>query len=398
MCIRVPIPLVRSCLTWICRRVVRSFRRLLRRVTLLTPRRTVHVARGVRVVRVLTLRICAGRFCLSQILRCRGRFWRPGGGLEPFTTQHVDGTTTMPTASCGTGGSAAPCAPTSATSGLGPARTTISTSPDVGFPAGVNCILAPADYVCPTSPSDPGAPTKDFLILRPQTGETYDQYANRLRANGWLGNITFLDDQGYSTSPYPAGSPALALQPGTVTAVGVGVTLPLSYPIYDPTTGKPAPWPSTIPTIANSTTTTIAVQRVPAGYSPPPPDNGQGTSPGSGGTTPTPGGGCKCPPINFKPLENINYGGKFPFGLFTWLASNLSAFGGTSVAPDIALTAPPGSYVSGQDLNFADANTGFGAFRSVEYPIVEFLISLGCIWFLANKILGIGGGSGESDD
>lgn len=296
--------------------------------------------------------------------------------------------TTMPTSSCG-GTNQNACAPNAQMPAAAKAAAVGALSTvDQGW---VNCYLAPSDYSCPDTPGGgtTGAPTADFTILKPQSGETFDQYQARLRNEGWLGNIVQEDDTGFnplSASPYPSGSPALQLNPNVVTQVGYASgTLPLAYPLWNGTTGQSQTWPNP-PKVVNKATTSIYVATVPGGYTPP----GGGTNPpGTGSTPPTNpvppggGGGCSCPPIDFTPIESLNVGSKFPFGAFTYLTGIFSSvsLGSSPISFNLDLFGTPKTVT-------LSSSEWESTYRPIMFPILEFIMTVSAIWYFAARFMG----------
>lgn len=339
----------------------------------------------------------------------QGPLLSSGGGVQSFTAQKVDGTTTMPTTSCGTGGTAAPCAPaTNATSTqLATARAEIA-SGDPGLGGGASCMLAPADYICPTAPTDPGTTNPGFTLPRPLPNETYDLYVARLRALGFLGAIVFLDDIGYDglpTDAYPLGSPALDLKPGTVTGVGLSipVIIPLYWPNGSPNAGQEKQWQSSAaPTINPNTVTTLTIQRVPLAYVPPGGTGTGGSGNPPGAPTPPPGsGGCNLPNIpsvDLSPLTGMTFGSKFPFGVFGWASTVIGYFNVSAVTPEMNFDMSGlSSFVPGFSAHYDVKLDQFDGYMTTIRALISFALWVGAIWYIGVTLLGFRGGGDMSD-
>jgi hypothetical protein len=307
---------------------------------------------------------------------------------QPFTNQTATSTQTLSPA----------LTTTPNTTNLARMRAVIGAQ-TTGSPAWFNCTLDSAEYTCPTGPGDAGG-TKTgtgtvgstFLLPQPSLSETYDHYIQRLRDAGYVGAVTVTDD----SMPFPDGTPGAYSEPGTITEVGsdqTGTGTITYATVFNRTTGQLG-WPTSAPSVTPGVTSTIDIKKVPASWNPsvhsPPPSGPIGP-----GTT---NGGCTCPPLNFSPLTGLSYGTKFPFGIFTWLATAFGTItGGGTTAPgfDVGKPAALGGGTYHVDLSNADWEA---TYRPVVFGVLEFGITLGAVWFVGWRILGIGGGPGDDDD
>jgi len=239
---------------------------------------------------------------------------------------------------------------------------------------------------------DPSLPHPPFVLPRPLVTETAEDYAGRLRELGYLGDIVLTDAD---MTGYPSGTYAARLSAASLTQIQIGTHLPL--PLYDPDAGTVLDWPtsndlglltwpaaSVDTSVSPSTTTTLELQRVPSSYDPL--AHGATTSTVTGaGVVPSSNHTCNCGPIDFTPLEAIDYGTKFPFGVFTWLGgiTDLS----TSDDP-VSFVLPYGAHTETVTLSNSDWET---TYRPIVFPFLEFLMTVFGIWFLAFRIIGFGG-------
>lgn len=338
---------------------------------------------------------------------CEHRLWRAAQSQAAlvhappvaFSNQSSTVAYTMPTTSCG-GMSQPVCAPSGSMSGpqYQAAQNSISGSSDPLLPGWVNCLLAPGDYACPDG-SNPGNAPPDFTLPQPRVNETYSDYVSRLRALGYLGAVVVLDDPGYDATPsdqYANQTDAQYLNPDTVTGVGVGTTLAVIFPLFWPnstggvpgyspshTPGAPKIWsPTGVPTVHPVSTPSIVIMKVPSSWTPPAGSPGAGSgSPGSNG-----GGGCSCPPLNFAPIENVPYGSKWPFGIFSWLSTNLGGLNNSGTALSLHFV-PGGTSAPDETVSFASSDW-VSTYRPIVWPIVDFVMTLLLVVGLGSKLMG----------
>jgi hypothetical protein len=245
-----------------------------------------------------------------------------------------------------------------------PAETVIEQSPG----AGVTSPKAGA-IVLTVNPVEADMP---FAIPRPFNYETYDDYIARLASLGYVGTITENDltDETADTTVGPNGVPRLQLQLGTDTTS---------------TTLNRSAWPTTVPRARRGVS--IQVWRNPGDVPSPPPDptdDVPNPDPGAGGG----GGGsgsCSCPPLNLGPLESLNAGSQFPFGVFTWLASSYDGIGSTPLA--IHLGGVDGGPGIDQELGSSE---WVSTYRPRIFGVAEFLLTLLAVVAVARWGLGLG--------
>lgn len=252
---------------------------------------------------------------------------------------------------------------------------------DVALVPGYDCATATG------SPSSTGTSVatnaSTFELPEPTLDETYSTYIERLRALGYLGDVTVLDQ---TMSGFPSGSYAARLAPQSLTGVQVGTAT--SIDLYDAVTGARNTWPTSATSlvVTPGTTTSITLHRVPDGYDPlahgatTATETGAGAAPGSAGS-------CNCPPIDFTPIESLSYSSKIPFAFFTW-AAGLFPTAGSGTAFSIPVTNP----TTGFSVQVGDHSSEWETtYRPVIFPILEFIISIGAIWFICVRIIGLGG-------
>jgi len=123
------------------------------------------------------------------------------------------------------------------------------------------------------------------------------------------------------------------------------------------------------------------------------PDGTDPTTSGSGGTT-TPedtGPSCNCPSLDFTPLQ-VDVGGKFPFGAFTWVKGLVDQFGTSSETPSWTLTKPSGLGGGAMTVT-APANV----YRDISDAVMKFIVIVSSIWFAGTWIVGWNRGDGLAD-
>lgn len=215
----------------------------------------------------------------------------------------------------------------------------------------------------------------DFTFLAPQPNETYSDYLTRLQAAGYVGTATEVAE-------------ATALDgygPNAVTRVQYvgedGVTHTLD----------PLRWPTTAPTARVNTAVTIRYNASSATPAP--------TDTGTSGWTPstaTPGG------IDFGPLRSLDFGCKFPYGLFCYAKDVTGWFNVTPQAPDFNLALNDlkvggTTFVSGlhYDVNLDVLDSYMATIRT----ILSVVVWVGAVWMLASRLLGLNAGDpGEAID
>lgn len=254
------------------------------------------------------------------------------------------------------------------------------------YPAGTSVSLGQSPL--PFETNDPDPNENPMYLPRPLQGETYWDYVARLRAIGYLGTITYIDLDNASGDPTlgPDGVPYVQVQVGTS-----------GTPSRLPARGWPAPRPKIKRGIS------IIIERNPHTFpsvpTEPTPSNPNSPGPDPAFPSPAPGGpgvnpgtcGPSTPTLDFTPLQSINFGGKFPFGLFTWLGSALSPLVTGPVTPvfDVPINLPSvGNYSIHIDLS--PANPYMSYFRL----LMTIGLAIAAVTILASSVLGINIGNG----
>jgi hypothetical protein len=212
----------------------------------------------------------------------------------------------------------------------------------------------------------------DMPIALPQPGanETYDAYVARLQALGWLGTVTYVDLDADHADPQTGPSGV------------VKVDAQVGYPPSPVTTLTRVTWPLPLPHIQPSIALTIYRNPSTAPPAPTP-----GPLPGSGGSS------CSCPPIDYSPLQNINPGSTFPFGVFTYVHDLFAQLTVTGVPITFHVTS---AFTGGTGQTVVMSDSSWEAtYRPRVFLVLDFLITLSAVVFFALKVLGLGGGDGD---
>jgi hypothetical protein len=194
--------------------------------------------------------------------------------------------------------------------------------------------------------------------------ETYSDYVARLTAAGYVGTVTEVDEttavEGYGPSAVtkvlytPSGSPQKVLDPLL--------------------------WPSTDPNIADNQAITVR----------------KNTTDADPATTDQPSGSdCSTCAINWVPIESLDVGTKFPFGVPAWVAG---IFGGLTFAdscPTLSIGKPTALGGGSIDIPFCSTEWE-DTYRPIVFPILEAVMTLAAVALLGVKIFGIGSG-GDGD-
>lgn len=240
----------------------------------------------------------------------------------------------------------------------------------------INHLLKPAFYpwvpgcVEAAPAAEPEAQT--VTLLRPLVNETYTDYVARLQADGWLGTVT---DVELSVDDPSVGPEAIQ----RISITGQSGAWYRSV------------WPTTWPRIAIDAPLTIYHNSATAPIAPADPADDE--PPDGGGVFDS--GGCDpwlTASPDFSPLTSLNFGSKFPFGLFSWVGGIL---GGLSVTPDAPnwdfhIVIPATSVSSETDLgHFVVDLTYFDDYMSTVRLILTFVLWVGAVWFFATALLGL---------
>jgi hypothetical protein len=209
-------------------------------------------------------------------------------------------------------------------------------------PLGGATVSTDTDFTITTNPS-----TLPLIIPSPQPYETGTEYQTRLAGQG---------------IPYTTNVLTTVATPVTIGPNEVASTVPKPGTLIDPTV----------------TTVTINVGNPAAPY----PNN----DPNGPGVVTGPGG-CNCGQIVFPVVA---LGSAFPFGIFTWLNGIYSGFTGAASCPTVIVHKP--SVLGGGDQNLVLCSTDWETtYRPIVFPILEFLMTLAALWFVAFKVVGLGG-------
>jgi hypothetical protein len=206
--------------------------------------------------------------------------------------------------------------------------------------------------------------TMPVLLPQPLLNETYDAYAARLTALGYLGAITYTDLD--STSAETRTGPQAVARLTTTTTIGVQTLSPWAWPVTPPRISPT----QTINVVRNPTTVAPATTPIPA--------------PGAGG-----GGSCSCPPLDLTPITGASVGSKFPFGVFTWITHAIGIFDVEPITPDfnfpffLGTTSVHDFGESHYHVQLHWWDTYMGAMRD----LLTFFMWVAAIWFVAKKFL-----------
>src|SRR5262249_11540291 len=216
---------------------------------------------------------------------------------------------------------------------------------------------------------------------RPGPNETYADYTARLASLGFLGTITRVDLTDIDADPLtgPDAVARLRVKPGTATTA-------TTYPRL-----------TTIPAVRAGADLTLYVNPASAPAVPAEPgEPGGGSDPGSGDTA-----------IDFSPITGLDFGCKFPFGLFCYAKDVTDWFRVTPVAPEFDFTfdhiAAPGGDVAipgGGDYDVALGGVpGLNDYMAIWRALLSIALWVGAVWMLASRLLGLQlGDPGEAVD
>lgn len=239
----------------------------------------------------------------------------------------------------------------------------------------IDYILAPSKYPNPwktgdctsktvnpggstvTVPSPPTTTTPapafvPFALPQPDPSQPYTTYLDELRSRGWTGTAT-------ATVLTTARS---GLGPSAVSTI-----TPNGEPVNDALA-----WP------ANPDTIQTADQAVALDVNPstaPPVIAG--------------GGSCACGPVDWSVFNGTDFGGRLPFGFFTWMGGLFGSLSTSAVAPSWDITKP--SALGGGTIHVDMSNSDWeSTWRPIAFPIIEFVITVAAFWFVCVKVLGFG--------
>jgi hypothetical protein len=212
------------------------------------------------------------------------------------------------------------------------------------------------DHILDPTYDDPIFPP--VVWPQPLPNETYDEYTDRLTALGVLGAVTVEDALSPYSEGYGADSP-VRIRIKTPAGVTVRVLDPLS-------------WPTSDVSYPNNYETEITPN--PADAPPVPTDGGSGCD------------GYLTASVDFGPLSTIDFGNKFPFGIFGYLYDTISPLSVSPVTPsvdwDIHLPAV-GTF------NFAADAHGLDSFMSYLRTLMAVFLVLGAVYLIAASFIKI---------
>ncbi|HWM64793.1 MAG TPA: PASTA domain-containing protein, partial [Solirubrobacterales bacterium] len=209
-------------------------------------------------------------------------------------------------------------------------------------PAGGAVVETGSKVTVTTNPDEAGMPV---VIPPPEPGETYDDYAARL---------------------------VPSLDPSRIT---VGLDF------YDPTTGPDG----VIRTVPKSGTRTNPATETEVDVHANPADSPPAT-PASWTAPPVSG-------IDLSPLAGVSIGcNDFPFGIFCWIGSGLTAWGPGGECPQLGV--PFGSSI-GADEELAFDTCLFEPAMEVVRPVLILLAAFSLAYLFAAAAMGFGGSTGD---
>jgi hypothetical protein len=215
-----------------------------------------------------------------------------------------------------------------------------------------------------------GSTFAPFTVPRPDQGEDWQTYVARLRDKGYLGTITLdnVTSVGWATSADGRGVPD-----GSVVGVKVGVGTEVYE--YDPATGSlnTPLWPAN-PDEVPDATTAVTVTTTPTGTFDP--------------TAASPAGG-----LDFTPLTGLDFGCKFPYGMFCYASDVTGWFDVAPVAPRFDLTIPelsvagltvdPGGLEYDVNLDVIDS------YMALVRDILAVAVVVGGVFLFVSRVIGV---------
>jgi hypothetical protein len=89
--------------------------------------------------------------------------------------------------------------------------------------------------------------------------------------------------------------------------------------------------------------------------------------------------------VDFGIFGDVDYGSKFPFGVFTWGAGVFSDLAGGGTEPAIIHITRPGG---GSDIVLSlSSDEWVNTWRPRVFGILYFIIAFAAVWFVGTKIL-----------
>lgn len=231
-----------------------------------------------------------------------------------------------------------------------------------------------SEGVAPAAPPATTAATfHSFVLPQPETGESYQDYLDRLRALGWVGSAAVTAE----TNDVPGAGP-LGI---TRVQVGAGTVVELWTPLpWDGVSAEPTAvaWPDNPPLVETA-------------------DEGITLRVNSAAAPPLPGRGG----LDFTPITGVDFGCKFPYGFICYAQQVTAWF-------DVAPSAPV------FDMKIGNPDLNGGGFLAQHYrvdlsvmddwmatwrTILSVVIWVGAVYVLATRLLGLQlGDPGEAID
>jgi len=237
-------------------------------------------------------------------------------------------------------------------------------------------ILDPTDF--------PTNPIADLDLPKPDVNETYTAYIARLAALGFVGTITDVTE----TNDLSGYGPNAVTRVIDTTASPSRVFDPLLWPSTDPiihydhdftirhNSSSATPQPTETPTQSNNCGTTADPCVI--------------TDPTTG---PEDGTDCSTCAIDWTPIESLDVGTKFPFGVPTWFHDLLGGYTFDGDCRTLSIGKP--AALGGGSIDIPFCSTSWeDTYRPIVFPILEALMTIAGVTFLGVKIFGMGG---ESD-
>jgi len=213
----------------------------------------------------------------------------------------------------------------------------------------------------------------------PLPTETYTAYTTRLAALGYLGTVTLHE------LSEAAGEPLLGPD------APVAVRIPALSPLAARTVRLPGGWPSSDPRVWPDTD--VELWHNPATYAPVPAED---VPPAEGG-----GGGGDPGELDFSPITDIDFGCKFPYGIFCYAIGFTELFDVTPDAPRFEFTlgfmGSAGVPAVGEAAYNVDLNV-MDDYMALWRTILSVCLWVGAVYFVATRFLGFnaGGDPGEA--
>jgi len=190
----------------------------------------------------------------------------------------------------------------------------------------------------------------DPRVLAPRRDENYLTYLGRLQAVGLVGDAHELSEELIDPDVGPEAVSRVTPEAGTSVEVGSEVEV-----YYNPASAPPA----------------------------------------SDGTIGP--GDCDCPPPDFTPLTDADYGDNFPFGIFVWIVDTVEVFDVGTETPVIEWPIPTLSVPGiGTIWTASEVEFDFGGPEGVVddwmgwwRTIVSWVLWVGAIWYVGSKFLNL---------